>query len=276
MNHHSSSGHFLQSHLLEVTHIAHRHCDQLVTPGMATRRTSDVRPRRRTVKRAPTPSSSPEYKALSPLWNTQELAASATAPGSSRASQGTATQVISINDDEEDEPAVVPAQANATPIRRAKPNVNGQLQSALRSGKKQPGSAQSVRISENARHESADAMDVDDIPKEDLQLDSSPILEPLPRRARIRYSLLPRDEEGKLSVRADVMEQRAMVIVTVAHDAIQASLRKELEEVEEGEEIPWTDLEKIWEALDCKCCLLHSYLAELSLSHSQSTVYLQL
>lgn len=119
-------------------------------------------------------------------------------------------------------------------------------------------------------------MDVDDIPKEDLQLDSSPILEPLPRRARIRYSLLPRDEEGKLSVRADVMEQRAMVIVTVAHDAIQASLRKELEEVEEGEEIPWTDLEKIWEALDCKCCLLHSYLAELSLSHSQSTVYLQL
>jgi hypothetical protein len=222
----------------------------MATPGTAEGR---PRPRRRTVQRVPTPSSSPEYRAISPPWNTQELAASATAPRSNRGASGTAEQAIPIDEDDDDEPAAAPVRpANATPIRPANSNVNGQLQSALRSNKKTPGSAQSVRISENARNESEDIVNDNGIEPEDNQLDSSPMSEPLPRRARIRHSLLPRDEDGKLSVRADVMEQRARVIVTVAQDAIQASLRKELEEVPDGEDIPWIDLEKIWEALDCK------------------------
>jgi hypothetical protein len=98
-------------------------------------------------------------------------------------------------------------------------------------------------------------MDVDDNSDDAINPISSPISEPLPRRARIRHSLLPRDEDGRVSVRADVMEQRARVIVTVAMDAIRASLRKELADDPEGDEVTDEDLVRIWEALDSKILL---------------------
>lgn len=250
MNHQHSACLFELPFLVDPSTRPQEPTSRMATPGTSE---GPPWPRRRTAQRVPTPSSSPEYRAISPPWNTQELAASATAPRSNRGASGTAEQAIAIDEDDDDEPAAPPARpANATPIRPANSNVNGQLQSALRSNKKAPGSAQSVRISENARHKSEDVVNDNGIEPEDVKLDSSPMSEPLPRRARIRHSLLPRDEDGKLSVRADVMEQRARVIVTVAQDAIQASLRKELEEVPDGEDILWIDLEKIWEALDCK------------------------
>lgn len=100
-------------------------------------------------------------------------------------------------------------------------------------------------------------MDVDDNSDDDAANPvSSPISEPLPRRARIRHSLLPRDQDGRITVRADVMEQRAQVIVTVATDAIQASLRKELADDPEEEEITDEDLDRRWGALDGEFLLL--------------------
>lgn len=221
---------------------------------MATNRTTtDPRPRRRPAQQVATPSSSPEFRAISPPYATQERAVPATAPRPSprprrqgRNTVGNEEQIRSVN--RADAPTEQqPRQAEVTPVRRSNQNGNGILHSALRSNKKEPGSSHSVRISE-----AANPMDVDGISDDDVNPESSPLSEPLPRRARIRHSLLPRDQDGRLSVKADVMEQRARVIVTVATDAIQASLRKELADDPEGAEITWNDLEKIWEALDCK------------------------
>lgn len=216
---------------------------------MATNRTTNgTRPRGRLSRRDPTPSSSPEFRAISPPYATQEPVAPATAPRARRQARNPMQDEDYIQSgNQASGRAQQPSPADVTPVRRANANGNGALPSAIRSHKKEPGSAHSVRISEAA------PMDVDDNSDDDaINPISSPISEPLPRRARIRHSLLPRDEDGRVSVRADVMEQRARVIVTVAMDAIRASLRKELADDPEGDEVTDEDLARIWEALDSK------------------------
>lgn len=191
-------------------------------------------------------SSSPEFRAISPPAATQEQAAPATAPRTRR--QARKTDSVLENADvgaQADQQGQQALPANATPSRRPMDNGTGTLHSAIRSSKKQPGSVRSVRVAE------AEPMNVEDNSDDEaVNPVSSPISEPLPRRARIRRSLLPRDQDGQISVKADVMEQRAQVIVTVATDAIQASLRKELADEPEEEEITDEDLNRRWEALD--------------------------
>ncbi|KAJ9092001.1 hypothetical protein QFC19_008869 [Naganishia cerealis] len=83
-----------------------------------------------------------------------------------------------------------------------------------------------------------------------VQPESSPLTESSQQRVRIRDSLLPRDQQGRLRVRASVMEERAKVIVTDALDAIQISLQMELDvDVAEDPDI-WDDLQRAWGALD--------------------------
>lgn len=220
---------------------------------MATNRTTDgTQPRGRPSRRDATPSSSPEFRAISPPYATQEPAAPATASRTRKQAHNPVQDeddTISGNQ-ANDRVEQQPSPANVTPVSKSNANGNGTLHSAIRSHKKEPGSAHSVRISE------AEPMDVDNNSDDDaVNPISSPISEPLPRRARIRHSLLPRDQDGRVSVRADVMEQRARVITTVATDAIRASLRKELADDPEGDEVTDEDLDRVWEALDCKILL---------------------
>jgi hypothetical protein len=84
-----------------------------------------------------------------------------------------------------------------------------------------------------------------------VEPESSPLQEPLPRRARIRRSLMPPDHSGRLVIRAGVMEERVKMILTVAQDAVLTSMQFELDDMGEGTGT-WAYLTKVWDVLDCK------------------------
>lgn len=204
---------------------------------------------------------SPEIQALSPPIQTQELPPTAAAPRprARRRGQNVEEQLQSQSVG----PAVVTAQEQSarqqqqtqqqqqpatTPARRQPINgVSGSIPSSV----KPSSSVLSVNSKKESYPTEAASSSKQKLETPKVQPESSPLKEPLPPRARIRHSLLPQDHSGRLTVRAEEMENRVRMILTVAQDAILTSMRYELDEMGEVKDT-WDYLMRVWDALDCK------------------------
>ncbi|KAJ9094434.1 hypothetical protein QFC21_005973 [Naganishia friedmannii] len=170
---------------------------------------------------------SPEIQALSPPIQTQELPPTAAVPRPRARRRGQNVEEQSQSQTAGLSAVTVPEAAPqqqqqpvATPIRSQPFNgINGSVSSTM------------------------------NIKEQQAQPESSPMRESLPRRARIRHSLMPQDQSGKFTVRAGVMEERVGLILTVAQDAIETSMQFELDQMGEDRET-FRYLTRVWDALD--------------------------
>ncbi|KAJ9119581.1 hypothetical protein QFC22_003290 [Naganishia vaughanmartiniae] len=194
---------------------------------------------------------SPEIQVLSPPIQTQELPSTAGVPRPRARRRG---QNIAEEQSQSARPAVVIApkqpqhqqQPIATPARRQPTNgINGSASSSAR----QPAAVQSVYDRTSDQPTDVGSSSKQQVKEQQLHPESSPLKELLPRRARIRHSLMPQDQSGRFTVRAGVMEERVRMISTVAQDAILTSMQFELDEMGEGRET-WSYLTEVWDLLD--------------------------